>query len=218
MRNLRRVSLPFLLITLFSSSTFPWSTHAHTQTQTLRGKDVEERGSQRRSMLSFRETKGNASFECSLAGPCVACHYSEKNEEKYRCSETGYRIPLKCVETEDGSKEANNKKFQKRRSALDDDSTPYKQPKVHASLKVAKQLNTQTRRDAVLTPEGGKQSYITYRSCVPPEDEEKLSVLGFEGIVLCLLFVSAPVVYFRRKRAVTVSGIGAVRIPTNSRF
>ncbi|XP_077225541.1 uncharacterized protein LOC143858706 [Tasmannia lanceolata] len=48
-----------------------------------RGKDVEERGSQRRSMLSFRETKGNASFECSLAGSCVACHYSEKEFDYY---------------------------------------------------------------------------------------------------------------------------------------
>ncbi|KAG0499508.1 hypothetical protein HPP92_004199 [Vanilla planifolia] len=30
------------------------------------------------------------------------------------------------------------------------------------------------------TAESGKRNYITYRSCVPADGEEKLSVLGFE--------------------------------------
>ncbi|KAG6487644.1 hypothetical protein ZIOFF_056235 [Zingiber officinale] len=32
-----------------------------------------------RLLLSFQEVKGNASFRCSPAGPCLPCQYSEKD-------------------------------------------------------------------------------------------------------------------------------------------
>ena len=78
-----------------------------------------------------------------------------QNDEKYRCSETGYRIPLKCVETGNGSKDKKSKKMQKTHSAIE---------------------NTEDSS----TVEGGLEDYITYRSCIPAVNEEKLSVLGFE--------------------------------------
>ncbi|KAG9456781.1 hypothetical protein H6P81_001289 [Aristolochia fimbriata] len=159
-----------------------------------------------RSLMSFSERKGNATFECSPAGPCVACQYSEKNDDKYRCSETGYRIPLKCTKTKGGDKEASGNK--RRRSILErgDFVTSLQH------LRWRRLLGDSSKLD------NGKSTYITYRSCVPAVYEEKLSVLGFEGIIVGLLILSAPVVYIRRKRSINMPGVGAVRISTNSRF
>ncbi|CAG7885284.1 unnamed protein product [Brassica rapa] len=50
----------------------------------------------------------NVTFECSPSGPCVSCNSSERRKEKYRCSETGYRIPFKCREVR--GEEASHKK------------------------------------------------------------------------------------------------------------
>ncbi|XP_038713758.1 uncharacterized protein LOC120007537 [Tripterygium wilfordii] len=161
----------------------------------------------RRVLLSFKETPGgrNVTFDCSPSGPCVPCLYSEKGDAKYRCSETGYRIPFKCIEIEDGSKDANGKKSRNGRSTLETSDSNFER---HRSLV-----------DDSPTIEGKSQAYITYRSCIPAVNEEKLSVLGFEGIIFCLLLISGSVVYIRRKRTVnTMAGVGAGRIQTNSRF
>ncbi|KAF8407985.1 hypothetical protein HHK36_007125 [Tetracentron sinense] len=145
----------------------------------------------RRVLLSFRETPGggNATFECSPSGPCVPCLYSEKNDEKYRCSETGYRIPLKCVEIEDGSKEANSKRSQKSRSTLE---IPHSHSKAQAMVQDS-ELTTSIRPRRLLddssTLKGGPQAYITYRSCITSVNEEKLSVLGFEPALESALYV-----------------------------
>ncbi|XP_066394804.1 uncharacterized protein [Miscanthus floridulus] len=109
----------------------------------------------RRSLLGFVEAQGNASYHCTPSGPCVPCQYSEKNDEKYSCSETGYRLPLKCVEAQNVTKEGNKSK---QRKILDDASTS----------------------GGTKSTSGGPKHYITYRSCVPLVGEEKLSVLGFE--------------------------------------
>lgn len=74
-----------------------------------------------------------------------------QKDETYRCSETGYRIPMRCVKTETPEEENENKK-QKNRNLLEDSS------KIEA----------------------GPEIYVTYRSCIPAVNEEKLSVLGFE--------------------------------------
>ncbi|KAA0034364.1 uncharacterized protein E6C27_scaffold65G003690 [Cucumis melo var. makuwa] len=172
----------------------------------------------RRALLSFKETPqgSNVTFECSRSGPCVACLYSEKNDEKYRCSETGYRIPLKCVEIKDTSKVSNEKKSHNGRSMLDisyehkvvpDDASGHASSTAHRNL-----------RDGSVSSTDGPQSYITYRSCIPSVNEEKLSVLGFEGIVLCLLLISGSVVYFRRKRSISMAGFASGRVQSNSRF
>ncbi|XP_068647090.1 uncharacterized protein [Aristolochia californica] len=161
---------------------------------------------QSRSLMSFSERKGNSTFDCLPAGPCVACQYSEKNDEKYRCSETGYRIPLKCIETEGGAKKASSNP--RRRSILEGGDF----------VTSLQHLKWRRLRDHSSKLDNGKKTYITYRSCVPAVDEKKLSVLGFEGIILGLLLLSVPVVYIRRKRSINMSGVGAVRISTNSRF
>uniref|UniRef100_A0ACD5YC01 Uncharacterized protein n=1 Tax=Avena sativa TaxID=4498 RepID=A0ACD5YC01_AVESA len=134
----------------------------------------------RRSLLGFVEAQGN-SYSCSPSGPCIPCQYSEKNDDKYCCSETGYRLPLKCVQVQNGTKEGDNTK---QRKLLGDASTS-----------------------------GGAKHYVTYRSCVPLEDEEKLSVLGFEVLMAGMLLVSGPFVYFRKRQVTLMQG--ASRIPTN---
>ncbi|KAL3511221.1 hypothetical protein ACH5RR_030622 [Cinchona calisaya] len=174
----------------------------------------------RRGLMSFKETPngGNVTYECSPSGPCIPCAYSEKIDEKYRCSETGYRIPFKCVDTGSVSKEVNGKKKQKGRSALESTNTEVKQP---VYLNAADDLTTfVTQRhllDESSMSDDGSQAYITYRSCIPAVNEEKLSVLGFEEIMVGLLLVSGLAIYFKRKRANVVQS-GQVRVPNNSRF
>jgi hypothetical protein len=60
---------------------------------------------------------------------------------------------------------------------------------------------------------GGSKHYTTYRSCVPLEDEEKLSVLGFEVMMAGMLLISGPFVYYRKRRTAIMQG--ASRIPTS---
>nr|GMD13412.1 Structural polyprotein [Ipomoea batatas] len=166
---------------------------------------VESSGDVRRMMMSFKETPngGNVTFDCSPSGPCVPCAYSEKSDEKYRCSETGYRIPFKCEEIKDSSKEAESKKMQKTRSTLEAHSYPIRQ---------------RSLLEDSSTSENGLRAYITYRSCITPVSEERLSVLGFEGIMMGLLMISGSAIYVKRKRANAVPGGAPVRVPNSSRF
>ncbi|XP_020576626.1 uncharacterized protein LOC110022152 [Phalaenopsis equestris] len=173
----------------------------------VRGEAVTANGGKGRSLLGFRETLGNVSFQCSPAGPCIPCEYSEKNDEKYHCSETGYRLPLKCVESQDGSKEVSRSK--NRRKLL------FQSDNMAGSVTV-RNLKSRKLTDDSSASENVKQSYTTYRSCIPVDSEEKLSVLGFELIMVGLLLISGPVVYLRQKRPIFILGTGATRIPTNS--
>ncbi|XP_028067675.1 uncharacterized protein LOC114270400 [Camellia sinensis] len=208
---------------LFLLSLFSLSTDLALGHESSRGRREEEevgiRG--RRVLMGFKETPsgGNVTFDCSPSGPCVACVYSEKNDEKYRCSETGYRIPLKCVKIEAGTNQVNSKKAQPNRSTLENNSA---KEKLHVMLHNAEESYTSIRQRSLLadssTSVGGSQPYITYRSCIPPINEEKLSVIGFEGIILGLLLISSSLIYFRRKQSSVAAGVGAMRIPTNSRF
>ncbi|TYH19552.1 hypothetical protein ES288_A05G360700v1 [Gossypium darwinii] len=152
-----------------------------------------------RVLMSFKEIskEPNNTFDCSPSGPCVPCLYSEK---------TGYRIPFKCVETDDGSKAENKQKTEKGRSNLEISV-------INENLRQRRSL-----LDDSSTSESGSRAYITYRSCIPAVNEEKLSVLGFEGIIFGLLLISGSVVFLRRKRAITMPGVSAGRIQPNSRF
>ncbi|KAG7589587.1 hypothetical protein ISN44_As07g018480 [Arabidopsis suecica] len=167
--------------------------------------DEEIRSVGRRFLLGFKETpKGsNITFACSPSGPCVSCNSSEKRKEKYRCSETGYRIPFKCKEVreevdshkkigeeETKNDQSNNEEEAKTRNLLDDSP----------ATKVK------------------SQSYKTYRSCVPSADEEKLSVLGFESIMLGLFLVSGAAIYIRKRQTVPMLGVSSGRSQSNSRF
>ncbi|KAK9046615.1 hypothetical protein V6N11_052500 [Hibiscus sabdariffa] len=95
------VSLPFFLLVSPSSSSI----------------DSQHERIRHRVLMSFKEIskETNHTFDCSPSGPCVPCLYSEKSDKKYRCSETGYRIPFKCVETDDDSKAENKQKTEKDR-------------------------------------------------------------------------------------------------------
>ncbi|XP_016442826.1 uncharacterized protein LOC107768235 [Nicotiana tabacum] len=175
----------------------------------------------RRHLMSFKETPigTNITYDCSPSGPCVPCTYSEKNDEKYRCSETGYRIPFKCVEIKASSKEVNSNKGNKNRSALED---TYAAVRLHVMKHNGQALTSSVRERNLLddssTSKSGSHAYVTYRSCVLSVNEEKLSVLGFEVLMLGLLIVSGSTIYFRKRRAAAAPGAGPVRLPNNSRF
>ncbi|XP_010044679.2 uncharacterized protein LOC104433579 [Eucalyptus grandis] len=175
----------------------------------------------RRALLSFKETPkgGNTSYDCSPSGACVPCLYSEKKDEKYRCSETSYRIPLKCVEI-GNSNVVSGKKSHSGRLAME---TFHKKVKgldmLHEDAEPTKSMSVRALLDDSSKSKAGPGEYITYRSCIPALNEEKLSVIGFEVILLCLLLVSGSFIYLRKKRSVTtMPGVAGVRIPTNSRF
>ncbi|KAF5177989.1 Structural polyprotein [Thalictrum thalictroides] len=137
------------------------------------------RSSSSRTKVKETPKGSNLTFKCSRSGPCVSCLYSEKNEDKYRCSETGYHIPLKCLEIQGGSKLRHDKKPQKERSTMETTHA-----ETSAVLQDERELITAVGHRRLLddssASEGEKQAYITYRSCIPAVFEEKLSVLGFE--------------------------------------
>ncbi|KAG8663269.1 uncharacterized protein LOC110617976 isoform X2 [Manihot esculenta] len=133
----------------------------------------------RRILLGFKEKPGgsNLTFDCSPSGACVPCIYSEKSNEKYRCSETGYRIPLKCVEIKDSTKNGNENKSQNSRSSIElSNENANAQESSHGTVS----NKPRGLLDDSSTLEDGSQVYITYRSCITPVNEEKLSVVGFE--------------------------------------
>ncbi|KAM5566636.1 hypothetical protein ABKV19_015004 [Rosa sericea] len=202
----------FLLLLLFFFSTA--FALLSVGSATIEDGEGERIGS--RTLLGLKETPHgtNATFECSPNGPCVPCQYSEKNNEKYRCSETGYRIPLKCVEIKQGLKDAKAKIGPKMsRSTLE---VSHNISELHNAEELGTLLKRRSLLDDSSAEENGKQAYITYRSCIPPVNEEKLSVLGFEVIVLCLLVISGSVVYFKKRQTATMAGFS--RIQSNARF
>ncbi|KAL3824199.1 hypothetical protein ACJIZ3_020228 [Penstemon smallii] len=192
-----------LLICVFSS--------AHLSV----AQNPELRVIKRRTLLSIKETPngGNVTFDCSPSGPCIPCSRSEKGDKKYRCGETGYRIRLKCVPS--GSKDAKSLKEQKTRSALEIKDLRVNQH--NADLIISSTRQRRLMADSS-KPKGGSRPYITYRSCIPAVNEEKLSVLGFEALMAALLLSSGSFIYLRRKRASAAAGGAPVRLPTNSRF
>ncbi|WZZ06572.1 hypothetical protein YC2023_092493 [Brassica napus] len=179
--------------------------------------DEEMRSGGRRILLGFKETpKGsNVTFECSPSGPCVSCNSSEKRKEKYRCSETGYRIPFKCREVRGGGGEASSHKKDAEETQQTDQSNDDEEVVDASSVK---QRNL--RDDSSPASKAKKsQSYKTYRSCVPSSDEERVSVLGFEAVMLGLLLVSGSFVYYRKKQTVPMAGgVSTGRSQSNSRF
>ncbi|KAJ0720784.1 hypothetical protein HanOQP8_Chr08g0267941 [Helianthus annuus] len=132
------VALNFMVVHSSSSSS--------SDLEELRRREEGVRRS--RGLKSFKEkaTGTNTTFDCSPSGPCVPCLYHEKKDVSYRCSETGYRIPMRCVKIAVVDEEKGS------RNLLEDSST----------IQV------------------GPEMYVTYRSCIPAVNEEKLSLIGFE--------------------------------------
>ncbi|KAF3335117.1 hypothetical protein FCM35_KLT19624 [Carex littledalei] len=164
-------------------------------------------GGRGRSLLAFVEAQGNTSFRCSPSGPCIPCQYSEKNDDKYRCSETGYHLPLKCVEEEEVKQNKNRRRL----------ASEFLNSKLLlgtiSNFKWRKLLDEESSDAGMVM-----KQYITYRSCVPVDGEEKLSVLGFEVMMVGLLLVSGPVVYLRQKRTLVVQGQGTASSNSSPRF
>ncbi|XP_054823725.1 uncharacterized protein LOC129321826 [Prosopis cineraria] len=179
------------------------------------GSEGSQNGLGRRVLMSFKEKPpgSNVTFECSPSGPCVPCLYSEKGDEKYRCSETGYRIPLKCIESENSVKSSEKSDSQNARSTLEVSNGIAESHKVLNDSRELFSTSKEQRSllDSSSTSDNRLQAYITYRSCIPATTEDKLSVLSFEGIVILLLLVSGSIIYLRKKKGVSVSGYAAVR-------
>lgn len=100
-----------------------------------------------------------------------------QSDEKYRCGETGYRIRLKCVPSGSGSKDTKSLNAQKTRSTLEIMDFAVNQRDTDLTI-------SSTRQRRLLgdssKSEGVSRGYVTYRSCIPAVNEEKMSVLGFE--------------------------------------
>ncbi|XP_056682539.1 uncharacterized protein [Spinacia oleracea] len=156
------------LITLFLVSSLLQLSLCHQ----LKENEEEER-IRRRKLLGFKEKAAgsNTTFECSPSGPCVPCQYSEKKDDKYRCSETGYRIPFKCIRSGDVTKGASGN--------VPENSHPTEEGSVNADNAAAKHrllADKSSKKKGKREP----KEYVTYRSCIQGVNEEKLSVLGFE--------------------------------------
>lgn len=121
-----------------------------------------------------------------------------QGDSKYRCSETGYRIPFKCVEIKDSTKDAKKTKSLKGRSSLEiPDGTAESQKVSHVDGESTHSQSVRRLADDSSSSENSSQAYITYRSCITPVNEEKLSVLNFEVILsyqltLILIFAQLP--------------------------
>ncbi|URD80577.1 hypothetical protein MUK42_24518 [Musa troglodytarum] len=150
---------------------------------------------------------------CVPAECCQGYSDLQRNDDKYPCSETGYRVPLKCVRIKDGTEEASRIRTQRSLLYLQEE---------HASGVQKRLLTTRSNyKWRKLLAESSKleneeENYITYRSCVPVDSNEKLSVLGFEVIILGLLLISGSVVYLRQKRTAIMSGVAPMRVSTSS--
>lgn len=177
-----------------------------------------------------KETSGNSSLGCSASGPCTPCSYTEKSDdEKYHCSTTGYRQPYRCVElgenlfNGDASKETNQEHNRAGGSSLKTMSERVLQDIEHDQERgIDKQglvgvVGRKLFEAEDVTTHDGQLVFHVFYSCVPTDDtDERLTVLGFEGIVLGLLAVSAPLIYYRRRRSFASSGM--TRLSTNTRF
>ncbi|KAG6548780.1 hypothetical protein Mapa_009541 [Marchantia paleacea] len=155
------------------------------------------------------EKQGNVTWLCTPSGPCVGCSQSEKQDPNFKCKPTGYHVPQKCVEDMEEAKNAKK---------LAVGSQQRKEKDAAAAAKTDEDsYEDGGRRRAEGLAEEGKQIYVLYKSCLPTEVREKLSVLGFEGVVLGLLAISAPFVYFRKKKGAAPAP-NMQRVPSSARF
>ncbi|KAJ7559358.1 hypothetical protein O6H91_04G081500 [Diphasiastrum complanatum] len=193
--------------------------------------------------MVIHQRQGNASFTCTVSGPCAPCSYSEKqNNDIYQCATTGYREPYKCVETllPDSVKASSlatkkdDEQVSKQKADGTSDVKSSGQSLRHVRREgveiVASQHGSVTGRlnnllgfvkgrnlfEAEIVTEDGRRIYHMHRSCLPSIDKDRLSVLGFEGIMLAFLAVCGPVLYYRKKRSFLVSGMA--RTPSTTRF
>eukprot|EP00250_Pteridium_aquilinum_P014283 c21890_g1_i1 orf=494-1093(-) len=162
------------------------------------------------------ETRGNTTFGCSSSGPCTPCSYSEKSDdETYHCSTTGYRQSYRCAEL--GSDGSNGHSAGDKASSRGLSSEEISKRGLHESKEaLSGWVGRKAFESEDTTMHDARQVLHIYSSCIPTNSDDKLSVLGFEGIVLGLLALSAPLIYHRKRRNFTMTGMS--RLPTSSRF
>lgn len=101
------------------------------------------------------------------------------------------------MKIKDGSKDGSEKTSRKGRSTLEISPN---NAKIRAVLCNLEELYTSIRDRRLLTDsstqENEAESYITYRSCIPAANEEKLSVLGFEVCLLIFLALFYSETYY----------------------
>ncbi|XP_075497629.1 uncharacterized protein LOC142534661 [Primulina tabacum] len=165
----------------------------------------------------FKETPagGNFTFDCSPSGPCIPCSRSEKTKSFLKMKTIWSSMYMMALLSSlltfyfwiwfRRSKRPQRKRT---RSALES-----------TDLLVNDGPRRRLLSDTAKS-ESVSGAYVTYRSCIPAVSEEKLSVLGFQALMMALLLSSGSFLYFRRKRsaAATAAAVGLVRLPTNSRF
>ncbi|KAF9677911.1 hypothetical protein SADUNF_Sadunf08G0157100 [Salix dunnii] len=128
-----------------------------------------------------------------------------RSDENYRCSETGYRIPFKCIEIGHDTKNENGKQHsQNGRSAaeISDNLNP------HISLQDAASNEGRILLDGSSPAKDGAQIYITYRSCIAA-NAEKLSVHDFE-VSRCLCNILSGGRYVSQRICVSEFCLGKV--------
>ncbi|KAL2634745.1 hypothetical protein R1flu_006224 [Riccia fluitans] len=158
--------------------------------------------------FSRPEKQGNTTWLCTPSGPCVGCTPSEKQDPTFKCKPTGYHLPQRCVEDNEEARSAQKLESKEIANRGDDEGTEEGEG---SGRRMRMMLNHDSSRKSL--GEDGVQVYVLYKSCLPKEVREKLSVLGFEGVVLGLLAISAPFVYFRKRR-ITLSSPNIVqRVP-----
>ncbi|KAI9111801.1 hypothetical protein K1719_017491 [Acacia pycnantha] len=216
------ISRSFLLVLFFCLPVAPISEalllSLEHQTDFRNGETRHVKG---RFLLSFRENPSgsNFTFECSPSGLCVPCLYSEKGDNKYRCSETGYRIPFKCVEIKVSMKDSKRTKSQNVRMSLEvSENMDILNKALHHAREFTTSVKHRSLLDDSFTSANRSQAYITYRSCILPATEEKLSVVRFEVIAIFLFLVSGSTILLRKKKAAVMSGFAGGRVQMNSRF
>ncbi|KAL3693067.1 hypothetical protein R1sor_006718 [Riccia sorocarpa] len=152
--------------------------------------------------FSRPEKQGNTTWLCMPSGPCVSCTPSEKQDSNFKCKPTGYHLPQKCVEDNEDARSAEKlgDSSQQRKDITERGEETYEEER--SGRRLRRMLNHDDSRRKALAEEEGVQVYVLYKSCLPPEVREKLSVLGFEGVVLGLLAISGPFVYFRKRKII----------------
>lgn len=172
---------------------------------------AEERGESRGS--TYTQTHRNSTYECAPSGPCLICSSAERQSgDMFQCSDTNYHQAYKCTEIF-ASKVGSRKdaSIQDRQTAEGERSRKHG-PSDERLAQPDHRLNT----ESASTYPAAADVYYIYNTCLPAAQEESLSVLGFEMIMLAVLVVCGPVVHYRKKKLYSANGM--TRVPTSARF
>jgi hypothetical protein len=168
------------------------------------------------------EAEGNSTVLWCSPGPCLACSASEKADPKLKCSPTGYHKIEQCVKDENGvpdlikNKDDGDGHLGASEDPIEGNNQNHLGETETAGSDSSDGDDTTIKERSLVGADDVSQKILIYRTCLPQDVKEKLSVFGFEGVVLLCLLLSAPAVHYRKKRATNTQGMQ--RIPSTSRF